>query len=69
MVAIGHADDVIDLHLAAGAHAQAALDAGIEIDAHRGMAGIALPALCRRETAFGHLDLFGPVPEFGIRIV
>ncbi len=41
MVAIGHADDVVDLHLAAGPHAQAALDAGVEIDAHGRMAGVA----------------------------
>src|SRR6266481_2241741 len=33
------------------------------------MAGIAVPALGVRETAFGHLDLFGPVPELRIRIV
>jgi len=69
VAAIGHADHVVDLNLAAGAHAQAALDAGIEIDAHRRMAGIALPALGCRETAFGHLDLLGPVPEFRIGIV
>ena len=69
VIAIGHADDVVDLHLAAGAHAQAALDAGIEIDAHRRMAGIGLPALGGGETAFGDLDLFGPVPELRIRIV
>ncbi len=69
VAAIGHADDVVDLHLAAGAHAQAALDAGVEIDAHRGMAAVALPALGGGKTAFGHLDLFGPVPEFRIGIV
>src|SRR3984885_3658562 len=45
VAAIGHADDVVDLHLSAGAHAEAALDAGIEIDAHGRMAGVALPAL------------------------
>ena len=69
VVAIGHPDYVIDLNLAAGAHAQAALDAGIEIDAHGGMAGIALPALGVRKAALGHPDLFGPVPELRIRIV
>ncbi len=69
MIAIGHADHVVDLDLAAGAHAQPALDAGVEIDAHRGMAGVAMPALGRRKTAFGHLDLFGPVPEFRIGIM
>src|SRR3984957_9693797 len=69
MIAIGHADHIIDLHFAAGAHAQATLDAGIEIDAHRRMAGVPLPAFCGRETAFGDLYLFGPVPEFRIRVV
>src|SRR6185503_13088607 len=69
VAAIGHADDVVDLHLAAGAHAQAALDAGVEIDAHGGMAAIALPALSRRKATLGHLDLFSPVPEFRIGIV
>ena len=69
VVAIGHADHVIDLDLAAGAHAQAALDAGIEIDAHGRMAGVALPALGRGKAAFGNFDLIGPVPEFRIRIV
>src|SRR5712692_3929489 len=69
VTAIGHADHVIDLDFAAGAHAQAALDAGIEIDAHRRMAGIAMPALGGGETAFGYFDLFGPVPEFRIGIV
>ena len=60
---------VVNLDLAAGAHAQAALDAGVEIDAHRGMAGIALPALSGRKTTFRHLDLFGPMPEFRIGIM
>src|SRR5690606_16009865 len=31
----GHADDVVDLHLAAGADAEIAIDAGVEIDRHR----------------------------------
>ncbi len=69
VTAIGHADHVVDLDLAAGAHAQPALDAGIEIDAHRRMAGVGLPAFRGREPALGHLDLFGPVPEFRIGIV
>ncbi len=64
VIAIGHADHVIDLDLTASAHAQSALDAGVEIDAHRRMAGVAMPALGGRKTAFGDLDLFGPVPEF-----
>ena len=60
MVAIGHADHVIDLDLAAGAHAQPALNAGIQVDAHRRMAGVAVPALGGRKPAFGHFDLLGP---------
>src|SRR5581483_4848176 len=49
VVAVRHADHVVDLDLAAGAHAQPALDAGIEVDAHGGVTGIALPALGMRE--------------------
>ena len=40
MPAVGHADDVVYLDLAARPHAEAALDAGVEGDAHRGMRGI-----------------------------
>src|ERR1700722_19622892 len=69
MIAVGHADDVVDLHLAAGAHAEAALDAGVKIDTHRRMAGVALAALGGREAAFGDLDLFRLVPELRIRVV
>ena len=31
MAAVGHADDVVVLYLAASAHAQAAVDAGVEV--------------------------------------
>src|SRR6056297_863253 len=40
VAAPGHADHVIDLHIAAGADAQVALNAGIQIDAHRHVAVI-----------------------------
>src|SRR5438445_6736015 len=33
------------------------------------MAGVAIPALGGRKTAFGHLDFFGPVSEFRLGIV
>ena len=46
VIAPGHADNVVHLHLAAGTHAQPALDASVEVDAHRRMAGV-----CNR--AFG----------------
>src|SRR6185312_11562027 len=51
MRAIGHADDVVDLYFAAGAHTKIALDASIEIDTHRRMARIGTPALVRRKAA------------------
>src|SRR5690606_11894118 len=38
--AAGHADHVVDLDLAAGADAEVAVDAGIEIDAHRHVARV-----------------------------
>src|SRR6185312_14498905 len=69
VIAIGHADHVVDLHLAAGAHAQPALEAGIEMDAHRRMARIRLPAFGGGEAAFGDAGLLGPMPEFRVRIV
>ena len=40
VAAAGHADDVVDLHLAAGANAQVAMDARIKIDRHRGVAAV-----------------------------
>ena len=35
-----HADHVVDLHLAAGAHAETAMDAGVEVDGHGRMAAV-----------------------------
>jgi hypothetical protein len=40
MAAAGHADDVVDLHLAAGADAEITVNAGIEIDRHRHVAAV-----------------------------
>src|SRR5262249_36940935 len=40
IAAAGHADDVVDLHFAASAHAEIALDAGVEIDRHRRVAAV-----------------------------
>ena len=48
VAAARHADDVVDLDFAAGADAKIALDAGVEIDRHRGMAAVGL-----RVTALG----------------
>ena len=40
MAAAGHADDVVDLDLAAGADAEVAVDAGVELHRHRRMAAV-----------------------------
>ena len=60
--AIAHADDVIDLHVAAGADAQAALDAGIEIDAHGRVAGVGRGLRAGGEAAGGYAFAGGPGP-------
>jgi hypothetical protein len=51
VAAPGHADHVVDLHFAAGADAQIALDAGVEIDRHRGLAAVRRGALRARGQA------------------
>ncbi len=40
VAAARHADHVVDLHLAAGADAEVAVDAGVEVDAHGDVAGV-----------------------------
>ena len=58
-----HADHVIDLHLAAGADAEPAIDAGIEIDGHGGMGEIGLDDTVGREAGAVDVLNFRPVPE------
>src|SRR5437764_1762801 len=69
VTAPGHADDVIDLHLAAGAHAQIAVDAGIELHRHRRMAAVGRRRQAARETARANLDRIGPLPEPRLRVM
>ncbi len=69
MAAAGHADDVVDLHLAAGADAEIALDAGVEIDRHCGVAAVGRKLLVTREAALGHVLPQRSLPELGIGIV
>ena len=66
----GHADHVVGLHLAAGAHAQPAVDAGVEIDGDGRMRRVGRRAMIPREAA-GRRDAHGidPAPELGSRIV
>ena len=68
-VAVGHADHIVDLHLAAAAHAEPALDAGVEIDAHGGMARIGSPAFGRREAARRDAGLVRPAPQLRARVM
>ena len=51
VAAPGHADDIVDLDFTAGAYAQIALNAGVEIDRHGGMAAVGLGMVPIRETA------------------
>ena len=61
-----HADHVVHLHLAAGAHTQIALDAGIEIDPHGDMAVVQQRDMIlfhRRKPAVGDAVQIGHVPQ------
>src|SRR6185312_16492173 len=57
----GHADHVVDLDLAAGADAEVALDAGIELHRHRDMAAVGQRLWALGEPAAGDFDLVGPL--------
>src|SRR4029077_11228651 len=70
--AIGHADDVVDLHFAAGAHAGAAGDAGVEVDGDGGIGdvefgGVVGVELAGEAIAAGDAHRRRPLPE--IRLV
>jgi hypothetical protein len=72
----GHADDVVGLDVAASLHAQLAVDAGVEVHAHRRVAAVgegggrcAGHGGARRETAVLQAQLLGPVPERRVAIV
>ena len=67
--AAGKADHVIDLHLAAGANAQIALDTGIHVDGNGRVAAVRLGGLFCRKTRRLHTLRLGIVPKFGVRIM
>src|SRR6266478_8875264 len=69
VAAPGHADHVIDLYLAAGADAQVALDAGIEVDRHGGMAAVGGRVRAAGEPARCDVLAIGGLPELGLGIV
>ena len=61
---VGHADDVVHLHLAARPHAQVALDTGVEGDLHRRVGGVGGGGgLAHREAALVESDPIRPAPE------
>src|SRR6185437_3946739 len=70
MAASRHADDVVDLHFAAGADAEIALDAGVEIDRHGDVASVGRGhffALGKTGDVDAHF--VGPAPELGLRVM
>ena len=72
MAAAGHADNVVDLHFAAGADAEIALNAGVEIDRHRYVAAVRrwhLDRLAPGEAAGLDLLALRDLPKLGIGIV
>ena len=63
-------DHIVHLFFAAGANATGALDAGVEIDRHRGMRKIRVRLQAWLETGAGDAKLFGPHRQFvGTRFV
>ena len=64
--AVGHADHIIDLDFAAGAHAKVAVDAGIEIDRHSDVAEILVDARFGGKAGCLDLHLIGPIPKFAV---
>ncbi len=61
----GHADHVVDLHFAAGTHAESAIDAGIEIDGHRRVRKVGFQDAVGGEARRLDTLCLGPVPELG----
>src|SRR5579883_2995806 len=72
MAAAGHADHVIDLHLAAGADTKIALDAGVEVDRHGDVAAVGRRhglGLAFGEAPIGDVLALDGLPELGVGIV
>src|SRR6187551_115944 len=65
-----HPDDIVDLHLAAGADAEIALNAGVEIDRHCRVAAVGRRHfLALGEAADVDAHPVGPAPELRLRIM
>ncbi len=63
VAAEGQADDVVDLLVAAGAHAARALDAGVEVDGDRRVREVGRDRRARREARLADAELRGPLVE------
>ena len=65
----GHPDHIVGLHFPAGTDTQVAVNAGVEVHRHCGMAHIGGWGVAAREPASGHGGAIGPLPEFGITVM
>ena len=61
---MGHADDVIDLDIPAGADAKRTVDTGIQIDRHSRVRQVGFGRQAGRKTAVVDAEPVGPLPEF-----
>ena len=65
----GHPDDVVELHLAAAAQAEAALDAGIQPHRHRPVGAVGRRGSgVGRKAALLHAESLRPLPEERVRV-
>src|SRR5437660_6671762 len=69
VAAVRIADDVVDLHLAAGAHAARALDAGVEVHRDRRVRNIALWLLASCEPGIADAEALRPLPHLVVERV
>ena len=67
--AMGHANHVVDLDIAAGTDAERAIDTSIEIYHHRRMRKIGFWGQARGKAAFLNAKALSPLPEFRSVIV
>src|SRR5205823_1933813 len=65
----GRADDVVDLHFAAGEDAQIAVDAGIELHCLLRMAAVGRRLGAPWKPAIADIERIGPLPQPRIRVM
>ena len=67
--AVRHADDVVDLYFPTGAHAQGAVNAGVQRDPHGRVAGIGQRCFAGGKAAVADAETVSPAPETGIDVM